>query len=75
MTAVAGQEGKYEATVSADAADEFKFAGSVSGWDNEIRAYDKENDELKDNNPNIVFGDETEFLIDYSDGKWKACAE
>lgn len=75
MTPVAGEEGKYEATVTADAADEFKFAGSVSGWDNEIRAYDKESDELKDNNPNIAFGEETEFLIDYSDGKWKACAE
>lgn len=75
MTPVAGAEGKYEATVSADAADEFKFAGSVSGWDNEIQVYDAENDEYKDNNPNIPFGDETEFLIDYSTGKWKACAE
>ena len=75
MTPVAGQDGKFEATVKADASDEFKFAGSVSGWDNEIRAYDAENDELKDNNPNIQFGEETEFLIDYSTGKWKACTE
>ena len=73
MTLVEGR--KYEATVSADASDEFKFAGSVSGWDNEIRVYDAENDELKDNNPNIQFGDETEFLLDYSTGKWKACEE
>ncbi|MBO4361430.1 MAG: Ig-like domain-containing protein [Paludibacteraceae bacterium] len=75
MTAVAGQDGKYEATVEADASDEFKFAGSVSGWDNEIRVYDAENDELKDNNPNIQFGDQTEFAIDYSTGKWKKCEE
>ena len=73
MTPVAGQDGKYEATVEADASDEFKFAGSVSGWDNEIRAYDAENDELKENNPNIQFGDQTEFAIDYSTGKWKKC--
>lgn len=75
MTPVAGQDGKYEATVEADASDEFKFAGSVSGWDNEIRAYDAENDELKENNPNIQFGDQTEFAIDYSTGKWKKCEE
>ena len=75
MTLVAGETNKYEATVSADASDEFKFAGSVSGWANEIRAYDAENDELKDNNPNIPFGDQTEFLVDYSTGKWKACDE
>lgn len=74
MTAI--EEGvKYEATVTADASDEFKFAGSVSGWDNEIRVYDAALDELKDNNPNIAFGDATEFELDYSTGKWKACAE
>lgn len=75
MTPVAGQEGKYEATVKADAADEFKFAGSVSGWENEIRVYNPEEDVYADNNPNIPFGDEVEFNIDYSTGKWKACSE
>ncbi len=75
MTPVAGKEGQYEATVKADASDEFKFAGSVSGWENEIRVFIPEEDTWADKNPNIAFGDEVEFLIDYSTGKWKACAE
>ena len=74
MTPVAGQEGKYEATVSADASDKFKFAGSVSGWDNEPLAYNADEDKyagLSD----IAFGEDTEFEIDLSTGKWKACPE
>lgn len=75
MTPVAGQAGKYEATVQADASDQFKFAGSVSGWDNEIRVYLPDEGIWADNNPNISFGDEVEFNIDYSTGTWKACSE
>lgn len=74
MTPVAGQEGKYEATVNADAADEFKFAGSVSGWDNEPWAYNADEDKYA-GLANITFGEETEFEIDLSTGKWKACPE
>ena len=78
MTAV--EEGvKYEARVQAEDNDQFKIAGSVSGWDNELLVIDNnpesENYDTFVGNPNITFGDQTEFELNYADGKWKACSE
>lgn len=74
MTLVSGETNKYEATIKAYPSDEFKFAGSVSGWDNEPLFYDAENDEVKGLD-NVKVGDGTEFAFDCSTGKWKACDE
>ena len=74
MTLVAGSTNKYEATIQAYGSDQFKFAGSVSGWDNEPQQYDAEKDEYRGLD-NVNIGNEKEFAIDLHDGKWKACAE
>ena len=74
MTLVSGFT--FTAEVDAVASDEFKFAGSVSGWDNEIEAYDAENDTWNGLG-NEKFGDQTTFNFDFSNPelyRWKACA-
>ena len=66
----------YYAQVYAVASDEFKFAGSVSGWDNEIEAYNAEEDTWSGLG-NMKFGAEIEFHFDYSDTlvyRWKKSA-
>jgi len=65
----------YYAQIYAVASDEFKFAGSVSGWGNEIQMYDTENDTWNGLG-NIKFGDAIEFRYDYSDPelyRWSLC--
>ena len=73
MTLVSGNT--YTATVEAKASDQFKFAGSVSGWDNQIFVYV----DIMENwfaNPNLYFNEQTEFNIHFSDPtmyKWTYC--
>lgn len=70
MTAI--EEGvKYEATVEAYASDKFKFA-TITGWDNQIQVLV---DDVWNDNGDIAFGNDTEFTIDYSAGKFKLCEE
>lgn len=71
MTQVEGF--KYEITVDADASDEFKIVGAEGHWDNQPSYYDVESDGYIQID-NIAFGDQTEILLDYSNGKWSACA-
>ena len=72
MTQVEGNT--YEITVEAVESDEFKIVGAESHWDNEVYWYDAEKDEYV-KMENIAFGNETEVVVDYSNGKWHACAE
>ena len=74
MTAVEGAEGKYEATIQAYPSDEFKFAGSESGWANEPVEYNAEEDEWYGIS-NIPVGDNETIEADLSTFKWKACQE
>lgn len=67
---------KYFAQVYAVASDEFKFAGSVSGWENEIEMYNA-TDDTWSGLGNMKFGAETDFNFDYSDStlyRWKKSA-
>ena len=77
MNPLLGGDGfTFTATVTAVASDEFKFAGSVSGWGNEIQMYDTENDAWN-GLPNTKFGAETTFNFDFSDPdvyRWVLCA-
>ena len=74
MTLVEGF--KYKAEIEAVASDEFKFAGSVNGWGNEIQMYDAENDAWNSLG-NTKFGAETNFEYDFSNAelyRWSLCA-
>ncbi|MBQ7438966.1 MAG: Ig-like domain-containing protein [Paludibacteraceae bacterium] len=64
----------YTATVQAYASDKFKIAGSVSGWDNQPLFYDAENDGYVGMN-DTPFGNDTEFTLDFSAGKWMLCSD
>ena len=85
MTLVEGST--YTIEVEAQPTEEFKFAGSVSGWDNEIQYYD-EGDPANDVAPewkginNMKFNEEADennnIVLDFSDAekfRWKACGE
>lgn len=75
----------YTIAVEAVPSDEFKFAGSVSGWDNEIQYWD-EGDPLNDvpgewkGLQNMKFSEEADdtnfIMLDFSDPekyRWSAC--
>lgn len=77
----------YTIAVEAVPSDEFKFAGSVSGWDNEIQYWD-EGDPLNDvpgewkGLQNMKFSEEADdtnfIMLDFSDPekyRWSACDE
>ena len=65
----------YTLTVPARTTDQFKFAGSVSGWDNQIKCYNSSTGEWEDN-PDNRFDDQTDFFFDFSNTRhyrWTNC--
>lgn len=67
----------YTCSVLASADDEFKVAGSINGWDNQIAVYNETNGTWEDT-PNNRIGEQTEVFVDYSDNtryKWSFCED
>lgn len=67
----------YTCSVLASADDEFKVAGSINGWENQIAVYN-ETTGLWEDAPNNRIGEQTEVFVDYSDNtkyKWSFCED
>lgn len=63
----------YVASFECEEKQQFKFREVAdTDWSNQIRLYNEESGEWYDNG-NITLGEETEIVVDYSNGTWTLC--
>ena len=66
MSLVSGRT--YTMTVQAEAFSEFKIAGAINGWKNEIQVYNTVK-KVWENMSNMSFGEQTDITLDFSDSE------